>query len=1048
MSFINQWRVQLPGTLAACRTAIKIAGNHVNGLDLKYGVFAAGLLWPVREAGAEDEQRDAVREVCGGKDEAKPLLRVIREWQDYVTAASELTDAIKENDLLIIALEKVIAYFQDALLDAEFMTIDIRDSTVQGAIVNIGGKQFFYGDVAITIIQHQESIVTCPPPPAEPIQFGGREKELSDLCAQLRENEPIAIIAVSGLGGIGKTTLARKLANILYTEKAFRAVLWASITRNPDPLSILQVWAKYGDSSYSLPDVPPEQIAMQVKGLLEMAINTSCEHCESDRILVVLDDVWDDQDGKGRSAVRLLQSAAPTGSTILLTTRSENLAIDLHARTNPLDRMSMDDGLKMLHTYEHFSQLPDESLRALATALGGHPLAIDLAARRIQKAESGDRVATLSHHIKLYQKGLSAGSEFRELKLDQGDQREDNLTTVLSYSYHDLAEPDRVRFRALGILPPDAPMDRMLLASLWNVELDTVPDYSAVLRLFSLLQEDLSSGTGWYKQHPLLRSYALALLRKTEETDDVFTHYAEKVIQLAEQSNALHIDKRRGLLPYLPHIQETGNGLVARTSGSREPTTAIDYRYFDMARRFLDSIEYLLHYDREYRRIDWLEMGVQAGDILADYDTEIHWLIALGLSYVQSGNREKGLLHYEHALLLSKSHQLQKSQATLLNNIGRLYQLSDDADKAIIYYQQALELQQGLGITPSTVLNNIALIYTTRYPNLALHYFEQALSGFREQHDLDGEAHTLANIASVHRNLGNNLKALEYHIQALELSRTVGDKTTVAAYLNDIAFLYGEIDEPEKALDLYAEALQMKRSLHDPSEALTLHNLGLLYESQGRLDEAIDTISHAIEVAKQTGYTDLDLEEEQTNLEGLRELAAESQFLEELSNTVVNVKTLYPDELEAFHKVLEETLQQAKSAKNIDDQKFFKALLSILEDKPAVLPEEHPYHAYLERIQKAIDDFNTLEESIYLFANNTIAVKTDAPDDLEEWRRTLQDIRTEYVSEGETLDGEVEYIDALLAIVNDQPVSLSDDNRYQSLIEQVIATIRQDRKEE
>jgi len=93
------------------------------------GVFAAGLLWSVREAGTEDDQRDAVRKICGGKDEAKPLLKAIREWPDYVIAARELSDGIKGNPLLQIALETVVIYFQEALLSAEFVTIDIRDTT-------------------------------------------------------------------------------------------------------------------------------------------------------------------------------------------------------------------------------------------------------------------------------------------------------------------------------------------------------------------------------------------------------------------------------------------------------------------------------------------------------------------------------------------------------------------------------------------------------------------------------------------------------------------------------------------------------------------------------------------------------------------------------------------------------------------------------------------------------------------------------------------------------------------------------------------------------
>lgn len=214
MPYIDQWCTQLPDSLAACRTAFKSAGTSIDGIDPKYGVFAAGLLWPVREASTEDDQRDALREVCGGKDPAKPLLTAIHNWSDYLSAARDLSEVSKGNVLLQTALEKVIDHFQEALHTADFITIDIRDSTVQGGIVNIGGKQYFYGDVVVTLVQQMQTVITCPPPPDEPVQFGGRDQALGDLCAQLKRGETSAITAVHGLGGVGKTTLARKLVRL------------------------------------------------------------------------------------------------------------------------------------------------------------------------------------------------------------------------------------------------------------------------------------------------------------------------------------------------------------------------------------------------------------------------------------------------------------------------------------------------------------------------------------------------------------------------------------------------------------------------------------------------------------------------------------------------------------------------------------------------------------------------------------------------------------------------------------------------------------------
>ncbi len=67
---------------------------------------------------------------------------------------------------------------------------------------------------------------------------------------------------------------------------------------------------------------------------------------------------------------------------------------------------------------------------------------------------------------------------------------------------------------------------------------------------------------------------------------------------------------------------------------------------------------------------------------------------------------------------------------------------------------------------------------------------------------------------------------------------------------------------------------------------------------------------------------------------------------------------------------------------------------------------------------------------IQWLAGNTVAVKTAVPDKMGEWRAELARLRADFAGRGADYAIEVAFADALLAILDDQPVSIADDNPY------------------
>ncbi|MCC7448786.1 MAG: hypothetical protein IT324_15310 [Anaerolineae bacterium] len=65
---------------------------------------------------------------------------------------------------------------------------------------------------------------------------------------------------------------------------------------------------------------------------------------------------------------------------------------------------------------------------------------------------------------------------------------------------------------------------------------------------------------------------------------------------------------------------------------------------------------------------------------------------------------------------------------------------------------------------------------------------------------------------------------------------------------------------------------------------------------------------------------------------------------------------------------------------------------------------------------------------------------------MDEWRGELQRFRTTLASKSAVWQIEVDFVDALLAVLDDQPTSLPDDNPYRLYVLQVIETIASCRK--
>jgi len=114
----------------------------------------------------------------------------------------------------------------------------------------------------------------------------GLDQSVEELVDHLVENDSVQVVSVSGMGGIGKTTLARQVFHHDIVRRHFDGFSWVCVSQQ---FTRKDVWQRI------LQDLRPYD-----EGIIQMDEYTLqgelFELLESGRYLLVLDDVWKEED--------------------------------------------------------------------------------------------------------------------------------------------------------------------------------------------------------------------------------------------------------------------------------------------------------------------------------------------------------------------------------------------------------------------------------------------------------------------------------------------------------------------------------------------------------------------------------------------------------------------------------------------------------------------------------------------------------------------------------------------------------------------------------
>ena len=240
-----------------------------------------------------------------------------------------------------------------------------------------------------------------------------------------------------------------------------------------------------------------------------------------------------------------------------------------------------------------------------------------------------------------------------------------------------------------------------------------------------------------------------------------------------------------------------------------------------------------------------------------DKQEKANILTELGTIFYYLGEINKALKYYEKALELHEELSRKEGMAVVLGNIGVIYKIKGELDKAQEYYEKALELDEELGRKEgmAVVLGNMGVIYKIKGElEKALEYYVKALELDEELGRKEGMAVVLGNIGTVYGIRGELDRAQQYYEKALEWDEQLGRKDRMTVVLGNIGTVYGIRGELGKAQEYYEKALELDEELgRKEGMAVVLGNIGVIYKIKGELEKALEYYAKALELDEELG---------------------------------------------------------------------------------------------------------------------------------------------------------------------------------------------------
>jgi tetratricopeptide (TPR) repeat protein/transcriptional regulator with XRE-family HTH domain len=738
------------------------------------------------------------------KSAPRPRLRLAEARTERNWSQQEVADRIGTTHLNVSRWERGLtkpgAYFRGklcSLFGKSEQDLDLDSTPASSSSIR-----------AETVSAEAETLLDPAIPLHPAIRLVGRDAVHNRLKKRLLTSGNVALTALNGLPGIGKTALAIQLVH----DRAIRAhfsdgILWAALGPEPYLPGLLSRWGTMlGISSTetaSLSDSEAWAIA------LRRAIGTRS-------MLLIIDDAWRLEDA-------LALKVGGPNCAHLVTTRFPNIATAIAAEgATVLHELEEDEGLTLLWmlaptVIEHEVQKAHD----LVHAVGGLPLALTLMGNYLRMhSYSGQTrridaaLARLSNAQERLQIEEQLALTERHPSLPSGTSL--SLQSVFSVTDQQLDEQERAALYALSAFPskPNSFSEEAALA-IANCSEDILD----ALFDAGLLE---SSVSGRYTMHQTIADYARLHLQDVmayERFIDYFTTFVEahkKDYELLEQESNL-------VLAALEKAFELGKWIPL-------VSCACAFAPFLLVRGMYAVAQQ--HLQRAY----------DAAMVLGDSHGITTALLYLGETAQNQGNYEQAVTYWQEGLELAREVGDSERISALLNDLGWVMWKRGEYAEAEAYLQEGLMLAREIDDKKriSALLKVLGSVADSRGEyTLSEAYLREGLALARQTGDLDQICLLLINLGATVGAQGNYSQAEDYFREGLTLARQIGHRELISLLLSNLGATVVEQGNYSQAEDYFREGLTLARQIgHREWTSFLLINLGMAARKQRDYERA------------------------------------------------------------------------------------------------------------------------------------------------------------------------------------------------------------------